>query len=105
CAVTRATGQGQGNWWYFGQGVGINFNTSPPTSVAGSLTTQEGCSSISDPQGNLLMYTDGVTVYTQTHTVMANGNGLAGHQSTAQSAVIVKQPGNANIYYIFTMGF
>ncbi len=96
--------QGQGNWWYFGDKAGIDFNSSPPVSVTGSLVTQEGCSSISDPNGNLLMYTDGSTVYCSSHTIMSNGTGLAGNFSTAQSAVIVKQPGNTNLYYIFTMG-
>jgi hypothetical protein len=33
---------------------------------------------------------------------MTNGTGLFGHASSTQSAIIVKQPGNTNIYYIFT---
>jgi gliding motility-associated-like protein len=96
--------QGYGNWWYFGDQGGLDFTNGTPVSVTGSLVTQEGCSSISDAAGNLQLYTDGSTVYANTHTVMSNGTGLLGHNSTAQSAVIVKQPGNTNIFYIFTMG-
>ena len=35
---------------------------------------------------------------------MANGTGLTGNASTTQSGVIVKQPGNTNIYFVFTLG-
>ena len=34
---------------------------------------------------------------------MANGTGLMGHPSAAQSGLVVKQPGNPNLYYIFTV--
>jgi PKD repeat protein len=34
---------------------------------------------------------------------MANGNGLMGNLSTTQSAIIVKQPGNNTLYYVFTL--
>jgi hypothetical protein len=33
---------------------------------------------------------------------MPNGNGLHGSTTSSQSAMIVKQPGNLNMYYIFT---
>src|SRR5436309_5385749 len=34
---------------------------------------------------------------------MDNGTGLNGNSSSTQSGVIVPQPGNENIYYIFTV--
>ncbi len=34
---------------------------------------------------------------------MGNGTGLLGYNLATQSALIVKQPGNTNIYYIFTV--
>ncbi|MCC6369503.1 MAG: T9SS type A sorting domain-containing protein, partial [Bacteroidia bacterium] len=34
--------------------------------------------------------------------VMANGSGLLGDGSSTQSALIVKQPGNNSLYYVFT---
>src|SRR5690606_2064773 len=52
-------------------------------------------------QGNLLMYTNGMFVYNQQHQQMPNGFGLQGFGST-QAAIIVPQPGNDSIYYIFT---
>lgn len=97
--------QNETNNWYFGQNAGLNFSTNPPTILTnGMLVTSEGCASISDGTGNLLFYTDGSTVYNNAHVMMANGNGLLGNSSTTQSGIIVKEPGNTNIFHIFTLG-
>lgn len=69
----------------------------------GQLRTEEGCSSISDINGNLLFYTDGKTVWDRNHIIMPNGTNLFGDPSSTQSGIIVPKPNNANIYYIFTV--
>jgi hypothetical protein len=93
-----------GNTWYFGQGAGLDFNSGSPVPLTdGQLNTFEGCASISDINGDILFYTDGSIVYNKNHTVMPNGSGLWGHNSSSQSAIIVKKPGSSNIYYIFTV--
>ena len=91
--------------WYFGGGAGLNFSVSPPATINNNniMNATEGCACISDSNGNLLFYTNGATVATKNHTIMSNGNGLNGDAaSSTQAAIIVKQPGNINIYYIFT---
>lgn len=99
-----SNGQNETSKWHFGNFAGIDFMTTPPSAIIGaSLTTSEGSSGISDAAGNLLFYTDGITVWNSTNAVMAGGTGLFGDPSTTQSAVVVKQPGNANIYYVFTL--
>ncbi|MBX7202099.1 MAG: gliding motility-associated C-terminal domain-containing protein [Bacteroidia bacterium] len=91
------------NNWYFGNNAGISFSGGAPVALAdGALVTMEGAASISDASGNLLFYTDGMTIYDKTHNNMPNGTGLYGGASTSQSAVIVRRPGNANQYYVFT---
>jgi len=95
--------QGEGNIWHFGTNAGLDFNGGAPVALlGGQLSTQEGCATISDPLGNLLFYTDGLTVYDRNHAVMPNGNGLLGSGSSTQSGVIVPKPGDPNIYYLFT---
>lgn len=91
--------------WYFGSNAGIRFNPngSVETLTDGALDTLEGCAAISDLFGNLLFYTDGVTVYDRTHQVMTGGSGLLGDPSSAQSAIIVPKPDSKTIYYIFTV--
>jgi hypothetical protein len=62
--------QKQGNFWFFSQNAGINFNTSPPTSISSSaINTSDNSSSISDNNGKLLFYSDGLTVYNNSHHV------------------------------------
>jgi gliding motility-associated-like protein len=66
------------------------------------LNTFEGCATISDNNGDLLFYTDGMVVYNKNHVLMPNGSGLLGHSSSTQSGIIVKKPGSLTIYYLFT---
>jgi hypothetical protein len=68
----------QNNIWYFGDKAGLDFNTEPPTVLEdGEINASEGCSVIADNNGNLLFYTDGITVWDKTHTAMPNGTGYA----------------------------
>ena len=98
--------QNQNKKWYFSNQAGLDFMTTPPTVLNNSaMNAFEGCSSIADANGNLLFYTDGMTVWNKSHQVMANGMGLLGDPSATQSGLIVKQPGNANIYFIFTLDY
>ncbi len=92
--------------WYFGYGAGMQFNLANGTINVvddGLLSTNEGCSTISDRFGNLLFYSDGTTVWNRNHVVMQNGNNLFGDASSTQSAIIVPKPDDQNIYYIFTV--
>ncbi|MDZ4149182.1 MAG: immunoglobulin domain-containing protein, partial [Flavobacteriaceae bacterium] len=92
--------------WYFGRNAGIRFNPLNGTVTAvtdGKLRTLEGCSSISDRSGNLLFYTDGVTIFDKNHNIMQNGDNLSGDFSSTQSAIIVPKPNDLNIYYVFTV--
>lgn len=101
--------QGEANNWYFGQNAGITFNTNPPSALLdGQINTNEGCSSISDANGELLMYTDGRTVWNRMHQIMPNanyfeGSGLNGDPSSTSSGLIVPHPTNADLYFVFTI--
>jgi hypothetical protein len=92
--------------WYFGEGASISFNTynfEPINAGQSSMFTLEGSASISDIEGNLLFYTDGVKVWDRNNTVMPNGTGLKGDYSATQSALILRKPGSNHLYYIFTV--
>jgi hypothetical protein len=89
--------------WFFGANAGLNFNSGNPTILnGGAITTSMGCAAISDNNGSILFYTDGVTVYNQLNAIMANGAGLLG-VNAAQPAIILKKPGSSTLYYIFTV--
>ncbi|SNR80703.1 gliding motility-associated C-terminal domain-containing protein [Maribacter sedimenticola] len=90
--------------WYFGENAGLDFNSGAPVALTdGAMITQEGCATISDGNGNLLFYTSGVTVWDRTHNPMPNGTGLLGDFSSSQSAIVVPDPGNPDLYYVFTV--
>ena len=91
--------------WYFGEQGGIRFNQDGSVTALedGQIFTFEGCATISDSAGNLLFYTDGITVYDREHEVMEGGRGLYGDSSSTQSGLIVPDPGDPNLFYIFTV--
>ena len=105
--------QGEANNWFFGNGAGLVFNNligtvTASAAAAGTINTAEGCSSISDVNGNLLFYTDGRNVWDRNHQIMPNGNynngtGLLGDPSSTSSALIVPRPGNLDQFYVFTV--
>ncbi|GAB4203786.1 MAG: hypothetical protein Fur0023_10990 [Bacteroidia bacterium] len=94
--------------WYFGNGAGLDFSSG--TAVAdtnGQIHSFESCAVMSDTAGKLLFYTDGDTVWDRRHMMMPNGYGLKScgnyYGSTAKGTLIVPQPGQDSIYYIFTV--
>ena len=102
-AVYSVFGQNEFSKWYFGF-AGLDFNTQPPTALLNNGTQQGswGVTTMCDANGNLLFYANGSAVYNSAHVVMANGNGLNGSGAAFQAIIAVKQPGNSNIYYLFT---
>src|SRR6476660_7890192 len=100
-----AFSQHQANNWFFGIKAGLNFSSGSPVAITtGALSTTEGCSAISDAQGNLLFYTNGVSVWNRNNEIMPNGDSLHGDISSTQSALIVPAPGSSDYYYyIFTL--
>ena len=100
----HASGQGEANNWFFGNNAGITFNNGAPVALAGNaMSAFEGCATISDGLGQILFYTNGLEVWDATNSVMANGSGLLGGQSSTQSGVVVPRPLSTNIYYIFSI--
>jgi gliding motility-associated-like protein len=100
-----ANAQSPAGIWYFGDKAGLNFNLGPnPMPLLDSqIDTTEGCATLSDEFGNLLFYTDGVSVWNRNHQIMDNGTGLLGNPSSTQSAIIVPTPNDNSKYYVFTV--
>ncbi len=94
-----------GNNWYFGDRCGVNFNTGIPIALNdGVINQQEGVSTISNQNGELLFYSDGITIWDKNHQAMPNANGdLDGHSSSTQSSIIAPNLSNDTKFYIFTI--
>lgn len=99
--------QGTEKNWLFGSGAAIEFT--PTGAVSNSVNASpnsymsvfEGGTSISDESGNLLFYFSENTIYTKTHTIMVNGMFSVTSAQAAQGCIIMKDPGSANLYYVF----
>ena len=92
--------------WYFGFNSGVNFDLNSNTTSTlnnSEINTFEGCASISNDNGDLLFYTDGITVWNKNHNIMSNATDLFGAPSSTQSAIIIPKPNDENIYYVFTV--
>ena len=101
--VATTNAQKQFNNWYFGNRAGVSFASGSPVALSpGAMNQLEGCSSISDKNGNLLFYTDGINIWDKTHRVMPNGSGLMGDASSATSAFIAPVIGSGTRFYVLT---
>jgi len=103
--ITNISAQKQTWHWYFGSHAGIDFSSGAPISVTNGsiLYAYEGCASISDTAGNYLFYANGSEIWNKSFNNMQNGSSIHGNHNSAQSAIIVPQPGNDSLYYIFTL--
>jgi hypothetical protein len=96
--------QNQMKKWCFGNYIGLDFMSQPPTQFTTAMNgSAEGITSLADAAGNLLFYTNGITIWNKNHQVMANGSGLEGGFSTTQAVLAVPQPGSSNNYYLITI--
>lgn len=101
--------------WVFGYSAYVSFLTNPPTGSneipvntgipsPEGISSEEGCASVSDQNGNLLLYTNGKKIWHYwNNSFQIIATGLFGSQSSAQNAIIVPKPSVADHYYIFTI--
>ncbi|PRY36454.1 gliding motility-associated-like protein [Spirosoma oryzae] len=110
--------ESQGVKWYFGQNAGLDFGGggTPKPITDGNLSTIEGSSSIANTKGQLLFYTDGITIYgkdgkplrsldPRDSAATATPIRLGGNRRSTQSALIVPKPtcrGCEYLYYVYT---
>lgn len=96
--------------WIFGHGAGLDFNGTGPGFISSQIDTYEGCAAVADNNGQLLFYSNGISVWDANGNVMPNGSGLQGNGywgnyigSSTQGVGIVKAPGRGRRYYLFTL--
>lgn len=112
--------------WVFGDYAGLTWNTLQnytgtdafgisggdallqgiPTAFTSKIKTSEGCFNVSNYNGDLLFYSDGIQVWERLPTgdaIIANGTGLTGNASSVQSGIILPYPGNASSYIAVTL--
>lgn len=87
--------------WVFGKDAGLDFSGGAVTPFSNRpIFATEGCASISDSGGNLVLYSDGLEVRDGAGNLRIVG--LHGNHTSTEAAVAVPDPKNANRYYVFT---
>ncbi|MFK5855418.1 MAG: gliding motility-associated C-terminal domain-containing protein [Bacteroidota bacterium] len=86
------------NTWYFGKYAGVDFNSGEPVPLYdGKLyTSGRGVISMSDTNGNLLFYTNGLRLWNRNHASITNN-------FMGQAIQFVSFPviGSGHLYYVF----
>lgn len=107
--------QKRNNIWWFGHFAAINFGSGLAIVDSSKVLSRGSCVSIGDANGNHLFTvandTDalyavtirGGKVYDKNYNIMQNGDTLVG-RAWYQEHVIVPNPADSNLYYIFSAG-
>jgi gliding motility-associated-like protein len=103
--IVPIAGFAQTQNWYFGDHAAIKFTNTGPVAVTNSgMLTYEGCTSLSDANGQLLAYSNGEAIWDSQHQIMPNGSsGLGGNNSTSQGALLLPMPGKPTTVYLFCL--
>ncbi|RSC94027.1 T9SS type B sorting domain-containing protein [Tenacibaculum singaporense] len=93
--------------WVFGRKANLKFpvipTATPSISLNSRLIAKSSSSCISNKNGDLLLYSDGVVVWNKHHKVLPNGALLFGDNEMTQQSIIIPKPDNNSIYYLFTV--
>jgi gliding motility-associated-like protein len=95
----------QADIWYFGEHAGIEFldGNAIPLNNENVMVSYKSSAVISDSTGNLLFFTDGKSVWDRTFNNLPYSPSLEGDLGVTQPCLIIPKPGDANLYYIFTV--
>ncbi|WP_118974747.1 T9SS type B sorting domain-containing protein [Taibaiella koreensis] len=113
CCYHPVSAQLENSIWCFGQHVGINFNTQPPSFFPHNMNAFEGCTTVSDASGHLLFYSLGSRIWDRNGNVMPNSIGLLGNgplingvpQGSSEGGTLaLRSITDTSIYYSFSMG-
>ena len=106
-AARAQSTEGRPPIWLFGNRAGLEFTGGAPHLLDGSaMNTVEGSAVATDPAtGRLLFYSDGNRVWGADHRPLPNGRGLLGSPNSAQSALMVRRPGQDSLWYVFSTDF
>ena len=97
--------------WVFGDSAGLKFLDGGVTQpFSSSIHSFESSASISDSLGNILFYSDAISIWNSNNEIMENGTELFSNllsyeenTSCTQGSLILPIPGKMNEYYVFSL--
>ncbi|MEI2759851.1 MAG: T9SS type A sorting domain-containing protein [Bacteroidia bacterium] len=113
CCHFFSYAQNRNSVWCFGDSAGIDFGSGLPVTFQSGMDSRGSCVSISDNNGNLLFYAatmykyaisidNSTFVFNSTGSVMQDGDSIVG-EGWYQELVIVPNPANDSVYYLFSI--
>jgi photosystem II stability/assembly factor-like uncharacterized protein len=102
--LSNISAQTAANNWIFGD-FGLHFDDDSVTvSREFAEFSHQGSSSYTNEEDELLVYTDGLTVWDRNHQIMEGGD-IFELESSIQivESMVIKKPGSENLFYIFTL--
>ena len=95
--------QNETNNWYFGRKPALNFQGFTPQKLNNNkMATKDGCSTISDADGNLLFYSNGLSIYDKNGRFMSEAFPTGGTSVFSQNSIFIPDPYNKHLIYLFT---
>jgi len=71
-SISPAFAQNEASVWSLGEGIQFNFNTGSPE-ISNFSGNSKANATICDSLGNLILYTDGITVWNRNNEILING--------------------------------
>lgn len=101
----QTSAQHQADNWILNRHVGLSFATGEPVPIYGTQLDYYNCpASVSDKTtGQLLFYSDGMSVWDRNNNLMPNGTDLKGSKLGPQSTLATPIPLRPNLYYLFSL--
>ena len=99
--------QKETNNWIFGLSNWMDFNTDPITIDATPnfiFFAERNSVSMSDEAGNLLFYSDGLSIFDKNHGLMPNGS-IQANTSVTHPIFAIPKPGSDQSYYMIINNF
>ncbi|MCD4773896.1 MAG: hypothetical protein K8R41_10995, partial [Bacteroidales bacterium] len=93
------------NFWFFGDRLALDFNSGVPIENTSCMIDSTGwgaTSTMSDTNGNLLLYSYGDSVWNRNNELMDYSYSNIEFIQGAQSAICMPAPGSDSLFYIFT---
>lgn len=98
--------------WYMGQGIRLDFEDgqvinsefNEELTIHDFFGFRDLGSYITDENGELLIYSNGVSAYNRNLQILPNGDSLSGDGRICQSSLIVPIPNNSDKYYLLSIG-
>lgn len=95
-------------WWMFGRNIELDFGTSGTAAPVLSHTagaSAEGSTVVTDTQGNLRFWSNGIDVWGADGQPIKNSGGGKGMSSAAQTVVAMPALGDPGKYFVVTTGY